>query len=323
MKPLEPLNSAASEPLPTALTAKSTFSKRLRAKTADNADTTYLKIIAFGNSGTGKTKAIGDFLRLGMKVFVIATDVGGSGLSTVKLDLASTGEGHLLANLAEFEFTDYEQVVSFIDNPGNLDVILHDGTVTPLLSWDPDLIAWEGFSNFQNTWLRDYVLSMQPGTKGSSELRNEGLRAEIQDWDAIKAGTNSRLDKFLRMHNPVTGKKIHKYVTCHENEPRENTLTGDVQRDPMISGGARKNFGAGFDVVLQTIKSKTRTKDGKPTYQYNIDSDAVLTKSRGFVFPSTKIDANMRELWVSLVAQLAAVDSRKKVETSPAPRTSL
>lgn len=275
--------------------------KRLAAKPLSDGSTGYIKLAAFGIPGTGKTRAIRAFLECGMKVFVISTDVGGSGLGTVRLELNRANQAFLLDNIVEYEFSDYESLADFIADPSILDITAKDGTIQSIYQFDPDIVCWEGFSNWQNNMLRTYVLSMQPGTKQFSEARAEGMRAELQDWDSIKAGTNEKLDRFLKLHNKLTGKKWHKYVTCHEGEPRENPLTGETGRDPMISGSARKNIAAGFDLVIRMSKG-AEGKNGKPSYVYEIESEKAMTKTRGFELKA-KLPADMKALWEELIEQ--------------------
>jgi hypothetical protein len=275
---------------------------RFKAKTLDNDAADYLKILGFSLSGAGKTYAIKGFLEKGLKVFCASVDIGGSGLRTVKLVMRREGNGHLLKNLAEYEFNSYKDIGSFLDNPAMVDIGGKN-----IYEWDPDLLAFEGFSNFQGNMLIDHVLDLAPGTKGSTEARMEGLRAELQDWDAIKRGTSSKLDQFLRLHNVKNGKLWHKYVTCHEQEPKENSLTGEITRDPMITGGSRKNFGAAFDVVLQLVKRKKKgtSKEDEATveYKYIVESNKASTKLRGFKFDPEE-EADMGKLWDKMQAQL-------------------
>lgn len=275
--------------------------KKLVGKTADREDSGYLKMASFALPGDGKTYAIKALLEAGERVFCIQTDVGGSGATTIKLAARREGNAALLKNLSEFEFTSYEQVTQFLDDPSCLVIVDADDKEVPLLDWRPTVLVWEGFSNFQTVMLRDYILSLQPGTKGSSEARSEGLRAEMQDWDSIKAGTNTRLDQFLRTHHP-DGTKWHKYVTFHENEPKENPLTGEMLREPMISGSARKNIAAGFDLMIHMTHSNGT--DGKRVYHYEVESSRALTKKRGFLFESQKLPGDMTALWADCKKQL-------------------
>jgi hypothetical protein len=106
------------------------------------------------------------------------------------------------------------------------------------------------------------------------------------------------------MSNPVTGKKWHKYMTTHEQEPKENTLTGETTRDPKITGGSRKTFAGAFDIVISMYRDRSKKgEDGKPTYMYRLESDKYMSKLRGFKFEPV-IAADMFKFWGDVMKQM-------------------
>ena len=273
-------------------TPQPTTKKKLKARKGTD-ENDYLKILAYGIPGVGKTNAISGLLRHNLRVFVCSTDFGGSGLRTVKANLRDKVE--CLDNLFEYEFQSYSEFSQFLQDPSIIDIDDQD-----IYSFNPDFLVWEGMSNWQQNMLDDYVLDMEPGTKNSSKQRLEGLRAEQQDWDAIKRGTNRSLDTFLKLHNVKTGKSWHKYVTCHEGEAKQDNLTGELRRDPLIQGGARSSIGGAFDLVIQMVKTGS---EDKTKYEYILSTPKAMTKSRGFKFKPRE-EGDMYKLWQEIQLQI-------------------
>lgn len=280
----------------------------------ENSEADYVKICSFGHPGVGKTRAIKGFLEHGLRIASITTDVGGSGIRTVELELKREGRGELLKNLKEIELREYEEVCAFLEDPSVFRVQL-ENSLGDLYDWNPNLLVWEGFSNWQGNDLANYVLSFKPATDESktSELRIEGLKLEPHDWDGVKRGTNLWLNKFLRLYNKKTGQAWHKYVTIHENQPsevrlgkgkqgnEEGVIIPESDKEPMVSGSARKNIGAGFDLVLRMVKESGRR--GEDVYWYETNVPHVAVKSRGFKLDARE-EADMYKLWAKLMGQL-------------------
>lgn len=262
--------------------------KTFKANLASAAESDWLKILAYGHSGVGKTTALAGLLKTGLRVFVANTDIGGDGLRSVKALLGKEGKTELLENLASFDFLDYTTFEQFTKNPALVEI--RPGT--DLWAWNPDILVWEGMSNWQERHLGDFVLEQSPSGK-SSDLREAGLMADQQDWGAIRKATLRTLDKFLIAHNP-NGKRIHKYVTTLEDNSKQDKLTGEVYKGPLIMGAARSYMAPAFDLIIEMM-TKKEGKDLKYVYKCGASANA-LSKRRGLpVEPEEPGD--MEALW--------------------------
>ena len=88
-----------------------------RAKRGNDNTASPIKIMLFGDLGTGKTYTIKDLLELGYKVLVLTTDIGGTGLNAVKIPLRMEGKSHLLDNLVEVVLNGDAEVQEFMEEP--------------------------------------------------------------------------------------------------------------------------------------------------------------------------------------------------------------
>jgi hypothetical protein len=257
-----------------------------KATRADEVGADWYKILGYGHSGTGKTKALEGLLRAGLRVFVANTDIGGDGLRTVKSALADRRD--LLANLASVDFTTYADFESFLKNPALVEI---DGK--DLWSWKPDMLVWEGMSNWQERHLGDYVLEQSPAGK-ATDLRDAGLVADQQDWGAIRRATLRALDRFLILHAP-DGRKIHKYVTTLEDNSKMDKLTGEVYKGPLVMGAARSYMAPAFDLIVEMQGKRDAKGATFYTYKCGVSSN-TLSKRRGLpVEPEEPGD--MERLW--------------------------
>lgn len=264
--------------------------KKLQARSLAKPEDDYLKIMGFGEPGTGKTEAIWGFLDAGLKVFVASTDFGGNGLRTIKEKARKLGREELLKSLSYFDFADYNQFAAFVEDPGIIEV---DGQ--SLYDWAPDLISWDGGSNWQVNMLDEKVLDLAPGTKNSSEARLEGLRAEQQDWDSIKRGTFRTVNDFLQLHNKKTGQRWHKYVTFYEMDTTGKEEGKPGKRMAYVAGGAKNFLAGGFDLVIRMVK--VSKLDGKEEFKYICSTTTKdAAKNRGLNV-ATEEPADMKALW--------------------------
>jgi hypothetical protein len=263
--------------------------KTLQASSLSDAAAAWYKILAYSESGAGKTLAIVGFLRAGLKVFVFSTDIGGNGLSSVREALKAQQLEHLMANVVYVEVSDYETSVMFLDNPDIIEV----GGVN-LRAWNPDIIVWDGFSNWQENHLCGYILDMDPlGGDKSSELRKEGLVGELMDYNAVRRGTLKAIDKFLNLHG-ADGKVWHKYVTCLTDLKAREDAGGTPKKMPLLVGSARTYMGPAFDLILEMTAKSTGNKI-EYKYKCNIGGNS-MSKKRGLNV-NTEEDGDMFKLW--------------------------
>ncbi len=228
-----------------------------RPKKLSEDEATIFKGLLFGPPETGKTRSFLGLLQHGFKLFVISTDMGGEGLSTVKIALNRLGRKDLLENLTVVVLNDYDTVKSFIDDPTTVYPTIYDE--------DFDFLCWDGFSTFQGINVSEKVGDdIKPQVKGDKELsegREAGVVFEIMDWGAVKNMTLRNLDNFLKINNPKTGKIFHKLLTCLEgkNAVRSgdgfNGTTNYVDNGkPLIQGAAINFLTPAFDLVINTRK---------------------------------------------------------------------
>lgn len=261
----------------------------------------YRKVLAIGRSGFGKTMAIAGIVESGHRVMVFDTDIGGNGLSTVQETLKSNGHSDLLKNIAWFEFGEYKDLTYVLDHPSSLEV---DGK--SLWDWDPDVLVWEGLSNFQECSVTQYALDLAPmrgaGNSNVTEARQEGLWAEQVDWGVIRRATLFAVDKFLRLHNP-NGKKVHKYVTVLQDAGKEDKF-GDVKKGPLIMGAAREYLAPAFDLILtlQVTPNPANKKQLNYSYKCDVSDQGYMSKKRALPIDPVE-PANMKVLWSKITAQ--------------------
>lgn len=250
----------------------------------------WVKILLYGNTGSGKTFACVGLLKAGLKVIVLSTDLGGSGVASIYNQLEKENRLDLWENLVNIEFPDYDGLSEFLKSPCDVMPDFYD--------FDPDILMLDGFTGFQQIHIQDKILSdIAPGTKNSSDGRTEGLWAEQQDWGMIRNATVRTLGNFLNMHNWKTGKLLHKIVSCLESKIVDK-LTGNTQRGPYIQGSAAALMGPAFDIVIQT---KVEGNDESRRYVYNcVGHDSLLAKSRGFPLGATE-PADMYKIWTEKI----------------------
>lgn len=280
--------------------------KRLVAKTLADDDADWIKMLLLGPTGSGKTFSLVGVLeslnREGKpnKLFVASTDLGGNGLRSVKQELRLRGRTDLLANLAWYEFQNYEEFAAFTTNPAIVEVTPVNGTAMGLWQFDPDVLAWDGMSSFQESHVWSYVMGLTSIAKAPTEAREAGVQADQVDWGQIRRVTILQLDDFLLIHNP-NGKKIHKLCTCILDDGKEDKLSGETKRGPLIQGAARSYMVIAFDAILTcAIVSKPGVK--VPEYMYKCDpGGTTVAKKRGLpIEPNVKAD--MGAVWTTITS---------------------
>lgn len=282
--------------------------KKLQAVSL-NDDDDALRVLVLGHTGSGKTFTLAEILQTlnfkgkPTKVFVASTDIGGNGLRSVKERLKQIDRLDLLSNLAWFHFRDYEDFASFTSNTDNLEV-----NGLPFWEFDPDLIAWDGVSNFQESLVWRYVMDLDPLSKDSTESRDAGIQAGQAEWGQIRKCCTLQIDQFVSLQNP-NGKRVHKLVTCLLDDGKESKLTKETKQGPLIMGAARDYMGPAFDVIL-TAQALVPPGSKVPTYKYLCEFGAgkPLAKVRGAALPKELLDsADMKGLWEHLTKGKDAV----------------
>lgn len=263
--------------------------RRRGVKLSDDA-LSFVKIMVFGAAGTGKTHFVGQFVELGMKVGLISTDFGGSGHLTIKAHFNKIGRPELAENVYILPLEGWAEVTEFLRNPYKFDPALWE--------FDPDLLAWDGFSGFQQIDISEYVgdMTLAPKADGTEKIRSDyresGLGGfENMDWGAIKVATTRSIEKFLTMKTPQ-GKSLHKVVTCLEailykpvdpNKPNAGTVLVDSYK-PMLQGSGGVLTQAAFDLIMRTAAKVEKNDDGAVRKYILITegSQNVAAKKRGF-----------------------------------------
>ncbi len=303
LKPVVPATAVKDDFINKAGKKTLTLPKGPRVKRLSNDEATTFKALLFGPTGSGKTYTLVGLLLLGFVVFVVSTDIGGEGLSTVKLALKKLGRADLLDNCISVVLSTYGEVETFLSNPAAIYPEIYDV--------DIDFLVWDGFSGFQQNLLSDEIGQMTParGENGKevSDARESGLQFELQDWGMVKTGTVRNLDKFLKLHNVKNGRIWHKLVTCLEGLKSVKTSDGTSYketREPMLQGSANKLIGPAFDLILNT-RIMSEGEDKKRAFKYVcVGHDTLVgAKTRGLELEPIE-EGDMGKLWGKISEQL-------------------
>lgn len=267
-----------------------------------------LKIMLFGPSGTGKTYALKDLVEMGLKVLVLTTDIGGSGLNAIEIPLRAEGKHHLLDNILEIQLPDYPSVEKFLKDPTKF--INKEQAGVDLYDWDPDVLFWDGFSSFQQIDIQEYIGAMEAGKK-STEQRVSGLRMEQSDWGDIRNATVRAANRFCELNNRKTGKIWHKIFTSLESvkskPSADNKSVLEESKEPALQGAGAIFVKGAFDLVIKTkvVIKNGGSKDEDPrAFTYVIfGHENLASKVRGFQLPPS-MPANFGDLFRSCLSQL-------------------
>jgi len=254
-------------------TVKNTRAKPQAYAIKDTSDLA-TKLLLYGHSGSGKTFFLVGVLLAGERILVLSTDFGGNGLLTVVNELKRIGRLDLLDNLRALDLAEYEDIRDFFDDSVSF--------VPDLMTFNPTVLVWEGFSYFNIGILDEYILSKAPGAEGAGELRHEGFTHTKQDWQGMKRGTVRLLGKFMAWTLP-NGGKVHKILTCLEAQPEIDDLTQKSLRSVLVHGTGKALIGPPFDAVIETYKEEKKGGEAVE-FKYRCEgaSDKFLVKSRGF-----------------------------------------
>lgn len=257
-----------------------------------------VNICLMGIPGTGKTRAIAQAIELGAKVVMINTDTGQSGEETILSYLRTAGKEDLFySNLIIIRVDDDDELSDFLAKP--------EKSFPEIYEFDPDILVWEGFSNWQQTKLYSKVGELYRETveianensskeKSVSTQRAEGLQLEMQDWGKIRNASIQRLEEFLNLNNKVTGREWVHLVTIHEavetkmlkQENAPPVAMEQLSGRPLIQGAAKNLIGGGF-----TLSLRCREERGKYYYELSTTKTMGMSKNRGIALPE-KFDAD-------------------------------
>ena len=244
---------------------------KINAKAVSGAEENKSATLLYGEWDTGKTYFLIEAILRGLNVFFLNTDMGRNGLRTIREELGRTGHFDLFEkHVRSWDVNDYSLVSAHL---------VSDFFEKQLAPWTPDIDCWDGFTSFQIVNVDEHVLAMESKEMKNNELREAGLHAGQQDWGAIKRATMRPVSMW--MNKTWGGKKVHKVVTCAEQEWEDESGFGKITRvRPYLQGAAAKVICAPFDLVLRTTRRKV---DGKLQHCYTTrdESGKVFTKRRG------------------------------------------
>lgn len=255
--------------------------KSIRVRTLDSPPK-FVKLAFFGPWGSGKTHVIAQVARMGYRVFVLSTDIGGTGLATVYNALADDPAKR--SNVAEVEIGDYETLRAFLDRPRQY--------VPDIASYD--FLVWDGFSTYQHLLVGEWVTQISPGS--DDQARSVGLKLEMQDWNLVRNVTLRDLHDFLTMTD------AHKIVTFQEgykpkpvdDKGRRTTLS--ETKMPLLQGVAQFLAGAGFDLIVHTRVTRDPVRR-KTHYFYDLAGhENLAAKQRGYNL-DPEMPADFALLW--------------------------
>lgn len=279
---------------------------RAKAKHFDEVDPEmYLKLLFFGNPGTGKTYVVKALLELGFKVFVVTTDVGGDGLNAVIIPMRAAGTWNKFKhNLRSIELSGYETVKEFFTAPDVYEPDIYD--------WDPDFVFWDGLSGWQQIDVSTYVGDMTPERKGDkaiSDARESGLQFEQADWGQVRNATVRGADDFCSMRNKKTGRMWNKIATSHEAVRSKGAAAGGGFKEglePLLQGAGGRIIQGAFDLIVRTtIVSDPTDEDGSNRQYFYVlqPHQNLAAKVRGFTL-APKMPANAATLIPELYKQM-------------------
>lgn len=292
----------------------STSVSPLRIRRADEVFDESVKILIYGDTGTGKTRSILGLLSEGLKVLYFSTEIGGTGLMTVRLEAPAEH----LERLYEVEgLRDYRVITEFMRDPGKL--------LPDIYEIDPDVIFWDGLTEGQLVHLEEYIGEQihLKNEREESDARRSGLQLEQRDWSMVLNGTVRMVKDYLYMHNTQTGRAWTKIATCKEAEKErvEDPANSDAKpkykakNTMLIHGGAKKLIEGGFDLILRTRVKSSPTKSEDREFLYcTAPRDNQTAKSRGIALPP-EMPGDFSVVWQTISGALKAKKRPRVKET--------
>jgi hypothetical protein len=283
--------------------------KKDRVKKGEDAETYAVNTMLYGPLASGKTFAAVDLLEMGYKILFVNTDIGGTGIISVKLGLKNRGLGHLAKNYRVINLNNYKEVAEFIQEPAVY--------FPEVYEFDCDFLFWDGFGYFQQTDLMAQAgemivesndINRKADSKEVSELRETGFKFELADFQIVRNMTVRVVKGFCNIHNKKTGKYWHKIFTAQESmKSKKKEGAGNASElvdslQPLLTGAGGVLTCGAFDLILRTVK-----EDNKK-FTYIVDGGKQMsTKSRGFNLQAS-MEANFGQVWKTIMADLDLVN---------------
>jgi len=280
-------------------------------KSFDELKSTGIRILGYGDVGSGKTLAILGFLQAGLKVLYIPCEIGaGDGLLTLHCAMQDRGLLDLKKNLFVVGgLRTYADYATFLDDPTTDFPEVYDVGI--------DLAAFDSFSVFQ---LLHVAAEVEPELN-KEDTYHEQLKLDSQAWGRLKNATVKNLNRFNRLNNVKTGQAWHKYLTCLEGDKEKVAGTGlnqtkeGAKLDPakytamttlMLQGASKKLTESAFDVIIEMrVREKVAAAGNKMerVYEYQLQASEKLTaKARGLALDPIE-DGDMFKLWQKIQGQ--------------------
>lgn len=240
----------------------------------------HLRLYNWGLSGSGKTFLLAVLAEAGYKILITDSDVGGSGHNTILSYLKAKGKFELRKNIARLPIPSYDAAESFLENPAAYWKANAPGQPA-LWEWNPEIVAWEGFGNFQQIHIWDKAVSLTGGKTNKDGSDYDGLALATMDWGLVQKATHQCIDSFCRIQNPFTGFTPHKIYQAHVDdravdmegrkvaiEKINSTQTQAGSKPWLLGQGAKLVLGA-CDYGWRCFSKETATlnKDGSKSAQ--------------------------------------------------------
>lgn len=280
----------------------------------------FLRLYTWGTSGSGKTFLLALLIEAGYRVLVLNSDVGGPGLNTAIVYLRQRGKAHLMKNVKVVPVVDYKSVERFLENPA----AYYNGATGGQDIWDfnPEIIAWEGFGNFQQVHVWNHVADLTGGKK-TKEGDLDGLALGTLDYQLVMTATHQCIDSFCRIQSPRTGRYPHKIWQAHVDEglldmegqkvSQEKAKDQETQRSqrPWIMGKSAKLVLGAADYGFRTFTKEIRVPGKQPRTSYGWDfsnSERNGGKQRDGLSPLTGspiiMDVEPLKVWNEMLGKL-------------------